>query len=250
MLTEQRQQFIIQLLKERGFIKLQDVIDLTNASESTVRRDFVQLENEKKLKRVHGGATLVQGMTEEKDYTEKQQTNVGSKLQIAKYAASLIEDGDCIYLDAGTTTYEMIQFMEEKDITIVTNGLMHVEKLLNKNFPVYVTGGNVKHKTRALIGRAAIESLKTYRFNKCFLGTNGAHPLYGYTTPDPEEALIKQTAASLSLQTFVLVDETKMEEVTFSKFLEIDEGIMVTNELDDSKLKMFKEKTKVKVVTT
>lgn len=249
MLTEQRHQFIVHLLKERGFVKLQDVMDLTNASESTIRRDFVQLEKEKLLKRVHGGASILHGMKEEIEFSEKQQANISSKVEIAKYAASLIEDGDCIYLDAGTTVYEMISFITAKDVTVVTNGLTHIDELVKKNWNVYLLGGSVKVNTRALIGRSAIDSLKTYRFNKCFLGANGVDAAFGYTTTDPEEASVKKLAADLSLHTFVLVDETKVNEVTFSRFLDIEEATMITN-ANESIIDSFRKNTEVKVVTT
>ncbi len=104
----------------------------------------------------------------------------------------------------------MIPFLSGRNVTVVTNGLTHLEALYEKDITVYVTGGLVKDKTRTLIGRGAMTALAQYRFDKCFLGTNGVHPENGYTTPDPEEAAIKRQALLRSDETFVLADRSKL----------------------------------------
>jgi DeoR family transcriptional regulator, fructose operon transcriptional repressor len=249
MLTPERQQIILSLVKEKGVVKLQELIEETNASESTIRRDLIQLEDEKKLKRVHGGASLLQGKRSEPSMTEKSFKNLHDKISIAKAAAAFIEDGESIFLDAGTTTQQMIAFLDQKDITVVTNGITLIEPLLEKGITTYLLGGAVKGSTRALIGRAAYETLKTYRFDKCFIGTNGVDLDYGYTTPDPEEALIKQTALELSQEGFVLADHSKIGEVSFSKIAGIEEATLVTNKTSEN-IQLYQHQTSLKVVTT
>ena len=88
----------------------------------------------------------------------------------------------------------MIEFLPLKDIVVVTNGLMHLKPLLNKGISTYLIGGLAKQNTNAFIGRGALASLDLYRFDKCFMGVNGIHPQFGYTTPDQEEAMVKQKA--------------------------------------------------------
>ncbi|WP_456271086.1 DeoR/GlpR family DNA-binding transcription regulator [Bacillus sp. AK031] len=249
MLTPERQQIILSLVKEKGVVKLQELIEETNASESTIRRDLIQLEDEKKLKRVHGGASLLQGKRSEPSMTEKSFKNLHDKISIAKAAASFIEDGDSIFLDAGTTTQQMISFLDQKDLTVVTNGITLIEPLLEKGITTYLLGGAVKGSTRALIGRAAYVTLKTYRFDKCFIGTNGVDLDYGYTTPDPEEALIKQTALELSQEGFILADHSKIGEVSFSKIADIEEATLVTNKTSET-IHLYEQRTSLKVVTT
>jgi DeoR family transcriptional regulator, fructose operon transcriptional repressor len=249
MLTPERQQIILSLVKEKGVVKLQELIEVTNASESTIRRDLIQLEDDKKLKRVHGGASLLQGKRSEPSMTEKSFKNLHDKISIAKAAASFIEDGDSIFLDAGTTTHQMISFLDQKDLTVVTNGITLIEPLLEKGITTYLLGGAIKGSTRALIGRAAYETLKTYRFDKCFIGTNGVDLDYGYTTPDPEEALIKQTALELSQEGFILADHSKIGEVSFSKIAGIEEATLVTNKTSEN-IQLYQQQTSLKVVTT
>ncbi|TYS13791.1 DeoR/GlpR transcriptional regulator [Rossellomorea vietnamensis] len=249
MLTPERQLIILSLLKDKGVVKLQELIEETNASESTIRRDLIQLEEQRKLKRVHGGASLLQGKRTEPSLTEKSFKNLQDKINIAKAAASFIQDGDSIFLDAGTTTQRMISFLEQKKLTVVTNGITLVDPLLEKGITTYLLGGMVKGSTRAIIGRSALDTLKTYRFDKCFIGTNGVDVDFGYTTPDPEEALIKQVAIELSQEGYVLADQSKIGEVSFSKIADLEEAVLVTNQ-DSENIQNYQQHTSIKVVTT
>jgi len=249
LLTPERHHMILQLLKESNIVKIQELVDKSNTSESTIRRDLIQLEEEKKLKRIHGGAARLQGKLQEPSMIEKSAKNLQEKRQIAKYAASLIEEGDCVYLDAGSTVMEMIEFLPSKDIVIVTNGFMHLNRLLEKQIPTYILGGFVKYKTNAVIGRGALESLQNYRFDKCFMGVNGIHPQFGFTTPDQEEAMIKEKAIALSREAFVVSDNTKFSEVSFAKITDLHKATIITNELDDEMKKKYSSKTTIKVVT-
>lgn len=250
MLTPERHQIILDLLKEKGVVKLHELVDATSSSESTIRRDLSLLEDEKKLKRVHGGASLLNQKGEELSITEKATKNLQEKNKIAQFAASLVRDGDCIYLDAGTTALRMIQYFSAKDIKVVTNGLTHLDKLLEQGIDTYLTGGFIKQKTRALIGKGALEGIKEFRFDKCFIGVNGIHTEYGFTTPDPEEALIKISAISLSQEAFFLGDSTKLNEVTFAKITDLKKGVIITDETDEEILAPYFEKTTIKVVTS
>jgi DeoR family transcriptional regulator, fructose operon transcriptional repressor len=249
MLTPERQQIILSLLKEKGVVKLQELIEETNASESTIRRDLIQLEEDKKLKRVHGGASLLQGKRNEPSMTEKSFINLQHKIDIAKTSASYIKDGDSIYLDAGTTTQQMIPYLKQKKLTVVTNGITLIEPLLEKSITTYLLGGLIKGSTQAIIGRSALDTLRSYRFDKCFIGTNGVDLEYGFTTPDPEEALIKQTAIMLSQEAYVLADQSKIGEVSFSKITDMEEAVLITNKSSEN-IQQYQQHTSIKVVTT
>lgn len=246
MITEQRHQLIIAELKQKGTIKVADLVEKFNSSESTIRRDLVQLEALNYLKRVHGGAVLVQNKFIEKSFDDKSHQFVGEKDLIAQYAATLVEEGDSVYLDSGTTTYEMIKYLKDKNIVVVTNGLSHVEALIENNISCFVLGGKVKQKTKAVVGYEAISILNRYRFDKCFMGSNGVHSVHGFTTPDPEEAMIKESAIKASNNIFVLADESKFGEVSFTRFAQIEEATIITNGAEH--LTQYQDKTTVKVV--
>lgn len=247
MLTEARHNIILELLKEKSIVKINELVEATNTSESTIRRDLTFLESTNSLKRVHGGATLTKSKLLEPSYREKEIQNVEEKRLIAKYAASLIEEGDCIYLDAGTSTFEIIQFIDKNNIVLVTNGLKHINTLVEQNINAYILGGKVKEKTKAIIGIDAVKNIEKFRFDKCFLGINGIHLEYGFTTPDSEEAALKENAIKYSRQAFVLADESKFGEVSFIKVCDLGKATIITNnKMED--YEGYSKKTKVKVV--
>lgn len=248
MLTSERQQVILNLLEEKDTIKIQEIIDITNASESTVRRDLTELENEHKLKRVHGGATVLGRKLHELSVLDKTSKNIQEKKEMAKFAASIIQEGDCIFIDAGTTTFQMLPYLKEKKVVVVTNGLTHVEALIEQGIPTYLTGGYVKGKTGALVGPQTIQSLQNYRFDKCFLGVNGFDGKFGYTTPDPEEAAVKYKASELSQKAYVIADHTKYGEVSFSNICAMSQATLITTSLPDEILHELNQETTVEVV--
>lgn len=247
MLTNERHAIILKLLDDKQTITTQDIIETTAASESTIRRDLTDLENQYKLQRIHGGATLTEKKLQEYSIAEKSTRNLHEKQLIAKLAAASIQNEDCIFLDAGTTTLQMIPFLKDKQVVVVTNGLTHLDLLMEHGITTYLTGGYIKQKTSALIGQQAVKSLKNYRFDKCFLGVNGFHIDFGYTTPDPEEANIKQTASSLAKDTYVLADHTKLNKVSFSKVCDLGRAALLTDTLSKRDYEILSDKTIIKV---
>ena len=248
MLTPEGHEIILKLLKEHSVIKIQELIELTNTSESTIRRDLTQLEQDGFLKRIHGGAARLQGKISEPSMSEKAFKNLQEKKLIAAYASELVEEGDSIYLDAGSTITEMIPFLKDRDIVVVTNGLMHLSHLIEAGIRTYLIGGYVKERTNALVGRGAILSLDNYRFDKCFLGVNGIHSEFGYTTPDQEEAMVKRKALELSRESFFIADDSKFSEVSFSKIADLHEATIITNTLNEEINDIYSSKTSIKVV--
>lgn len=246
MLSEKRHEIILNLLKLKGFVSLNELLEATESSESTIRRDLSHLESINLLKRVHGGAKSLDNVSKELSYNEKSSKNIHEKRAIAKYAASLIEDGDCIFIDAGTTTYELIDYLEGKDILVVSNGLSHIDTLIQKNIKCYIIGGTIKISTKAITGCDALMCLSKFRFDKCFLGTNGVHHSYGFTTPDTEEAVIKECAINNSRKAYVLADYSKFGEISTIKFSDINKCNIITNEKPEDNT--YDKKTNIKVV--
>lgn len=245
MLTEERYRIILQRLQERGVVKLQELVELLDASESTVRRDLIDLEERQLLKRIHGGASLPTDKTLEPGMDEKSFRNIQEKNIIAKLAAEQVKDGESIYLDAGTTTLAIIPFIKANNITVVTNGLSHIEALVSQRIKSYLLGGMMKIHTKAVIGSIALQNMDNFRFDRCFLGTNGVDAEMGYTTPDPEEALIKRRAHQLSATSYVLADSSKIGEVTFAKLLDLNEATLITESLPEPWRKVISQKTKI-----
>ncbi|GCF94498.1 DeoR family transcriptional regulator [Enterococcus florum] len=249
MLTEERRKQIIELLDQHSIVKSQDLITLLDASESTIRRDLHELEKAGLLERVHGGAQRPQYLEKELGMVEKSSKNVHQKQAIAKMAADYIVEGDVIYLDAGSTTLEMIPFLKGKIMTVVTNSVGLAAKLVEQEIPTIVLGGRIKLSTDAVIGNQAIEQLSNYRFNKAFMGMNGAHLEHGFTTPDTEEAALKRIAMDHAQESFVLIDYSKFNQVSFSRVAPLEAATILTDKCPMIIYDRIKELTTLKEVT-
>ncbi len=231
MLTEQRHEIILQLLNEKGSITVSELKKLLNSSESTIRRDLNTLDEEGYLTKVFGGAVLKENVFSSAELSVSQKINVNAdeKQSIARYAAKLVVPDDFIYIDAGTTTEYMIDFLTEKRATYVTNAVTHARKLAVAGFKVILIGGELKGITEAVVGNQAIITLEKMNFNKGFFGTNGISQNRGFTTPDFNEALVKETAFKHSHEKYVLADSGKFGEISSVTFGDINDAVIITN---------------------
>ncbi len=247
MLTQERYQTILQILNERNSVTVSDLTQILNTSESTIRRDLTTLDEMGRLKKVFGGATSIRqtsGVMEDAVSSRELIMNE-EKTAIAEYSASLINDNDFIYIDAGTTTSKLIDYISNKNATYVTNGISHARKLIQKGLDAYMIGGRMKPVTEAVVGAEGIRSIKNYNFTKAFMGTNGIDIEAGFTTPDIEEALIKEAAIKKSYMAFVLADHTKFLKVSPVSFSELKKCCIITDVLPDKK---FADETVIKEV--
>lgn len=244
MLTDKRQNIILDMIERDSVVYVNDLVKYFNASESTIRRDLSKLHKLGLLKKVHGGATSLNTKlitTKEFEVEVRKGINTEEKLKIAMYAASLIEENDFVYIDSGTTTDLMIDFIEAKEVTFVTNGIAHAKKLIQKNFQTYILGGELKLKTEAIVGVEAINSLKKYNFTKGFFGTNGIDINKGYSTPDLREGLLKEEAIKKSKISYILADKSKFDVVSSITFGKIKNSKIITTKIDNNKYRKITE---------
>ena len=222
MLTEQRHEIILNLLSEKGSITVTELKDILNTSESTIRRDLNTLDEQGRLTKVFGGAVeKINGVsTTELSVSQKADVNTEEKKKIAMYAARLVVPNDFIYIDAGTTTEYLIDYLEEKTATYVTNAVTHARKL-------GIAG--LKGITEAVVGNQAIITIDRMNFNKGFFGTNGITEKSGFTTPDINEALVKETAFAHCHFKYILTDSSKFGETSAVTFGSINEATIITD---------------------
>ena len=238
MLAEQRYEKILKNLEQNKSVTVAELTKLLNTSESTIRRDLNALDKAGKLVKVFGGAVSagLEIVSEEPSVEQKEKLCYEEKQSIGRYAASLVKPGDFIYLDAGTTTGAMIGFLEEKGITVVTNAVGHARSLAASGIRVLLIGGELKGRTVAVVGSQAVAGIQKYQFTKGFFGTNGASRQGGYSTPDEEEAVVKETAFSRCQKRYVLCDHTKFGHTSLVSFGELEEGILLTDSEADGTL--------------
>ena len=237
MLTEERHSMIIKAVNERSSVTIAELAEMLDVSASTVKRDLIILANEGKIIKVRGGAmSRNESFTSvEKNVEEKASICTEEKMTIAKYAAELIENGDFVFLDAGTTTEKMIDYLNVKDVTLVTNGFIHAKKLARKGYKVFITGGEIKASTEAIVGAECVLTLKNYNFTKCFMGTNGISLTAGFTTPDVNEARVKSAAIESSREVYVLADHSKFDEVSSATFAGLGKAVIITDRIPNRK---------------
>lgn len=231
MLTEQRYELILKLLEEKKSITVTEVKDLIHTSESTVRRDITALHQAGRLVKVFGGAIAADHtlMTTEPTVAQKVEVQKDEKQKIAKYAASLIQPEDFVYLDAGTTTGCMLDYLAKSEASFVTNAVVHAQTLAAAGLRVFLVGGELKASTEAVVGNQALLTLESYHFTKGFFGTNGISRNAGFTTPDANEALIKKTAMQQCRDRYVLGDSTKFGKVSAVTFADFQAAQILTD---------------------
>lgn len=237
MLTEERHSVILETVMRQRSVKLGELCRILGSSESTVRRDLNVLDKRGMLKKVHGGAIASEDSFSlyEHDVSKKSTLNTEEKHKIAEYAASLIEDGDFVFIDAGTTTEKMIDYIRSKNVTFVTTAFMNAKKLAQHGFKVYIPGGEIKAATEAIVGAECVTSLRNYNFTKAFVGANGISLSGGFSTPDKNEAAVKSTVIEKSKKTYILADSSKFDSVSAVTFAALSRAEIITGSPADNK---------------
>ncbi|MGX7031346.1 DeoR/GlpR family DNA-binding transcription regulator [Vagococcus zengguangii] len=249
MLTEERHQLIMDILESQNVAKVLDLVTATNSSETTIRRDLQLLEEEGYLKRVHGGAKIIREVTPELSLTIKENIHMEEKKQIAKWVGELIKDNEVIFIDSGTATYQVLPYLKDKKIRAVTNSVIHAQYLSSIDIPTIVLGGQLKMNTGAIVGNETLKQLEKYHFSKALVGVNAIHHQYGLTTPEEEEALVKQAIIEHAEETFILADHSKFETINFVKFGELTDGKIITDYLPAKFHSLYKEEIQIVEVT-
>lgn len=244
MLKSKRKQLILEKVTKDKFVSLDYLVKALDTSESTVRRDLDELESERKLRRVHGGAESLHFLQEEESNQEKSIKNIQEKTRIAQKAASLIQEYDVIFIDAGTTNELLVNELHDPSVTVVTNSIHHATKLVERNIPTVIIGGVVKRSTDASIGGVALNQIGQLNFDKAFIGMNGIDDGF-FTTPDMEEGAVKRAILENAKRTYVLADASKLGNTSFAKVAPVSRARLITNQTESEVIQKIKEKTEV-----
>lgn len=235
MLTEERYHAILDLLMQQQAVTVAELTEQLGASESTIRRDLTALHRQGRLLKVHGGATALSSyLSEDSDMQVKRDLNSDEKRAIAAYAASLITDGDVVFLDAGSTTRLVASYLQPSNAFFVTNGLEHARLLVRAGFHAVMLGGEVKPATEAVVGSTVVEALKQFNFTKGFFGVNGISVKAGYTTPEWHEAAVKTQAMRNCRNCYVLADSSKFGTVATMSFAPLSDAFIITTSCSHS----------------
>lgn len=230
MIAYVRRKKILEELVKKDIVYIEDLAKIfSNVSMSTIRRDLKALSKEGEVVLLRGGAVKLKADLNELPIQTKQLLNMDKKEKIAKKAASLVNDGEVIYIDSGSTCFCMIKYLKDKRITVVTSNTYIIGELANTNINCIILGGEIIKNLGSIVGPITDGLLTNMFFDKAFLGANGYSLQGGISTPDPREANKKKIVKNNSKETYVLADSSKADKVTFCKAFEIDECVIITD---------------------
>lgn len=213
--AEERKKFILGYVKENEFVDITYLKDTLSVSEMTIRRDLKKLEEEESLVRVLGGARSIPGKTYEDPVDKRVKFHSEEKERIARYAASLVQEGDSIFLDASSTVYAMADYLEVP-VTVVTNNISVCMKFKEKEqIDVILVGGILRKSAMSLVGIEAMRMLKNYYVDKAFLSSKAVDRLHGISDATGEEAEMKKAMIESSGEVYFLMDHYKLGSRAF-----------------------------------
>ena len=227
-LNERQNQIMDRVLLE-GEVKVGDLKDFFQVTEMTIRRDLEKLEQLGLMRRTFGGAIPV---TFDLSLKERNSFRIEEKIKIGRVAAELVLPGQAIFIDGGTTTFQIARHLKpHSSITVVTNALNVAAELLEKQIHTIVIGGMVMEKTMSLVGPIAIETLQKMAFDQVFLGTTGITIAHGFSNSNVFEAELKKKAIAQATKVTIVVDHSKFGEKQLISFAQMtDVHCIVTDQ--------------------
>ena len=222
-MKESRHKVILQELDQTGVVSVKNLKELLNVTDMTIRRDLIDLEKQGLLIRVHGGAhKKVKDSLNEASHSEKTMLNIEAKKLIAKKCADLIAEGDTVFIGSGTTTDFIGDYLEGKNISIVTNSLPIFEKLKDyPNFDLILIGGRYRVKTQTFVGQFANKLLQEIKVSKPFIGVNGIDG-HNVTTANEEEGNGNAIILNNAIEKYIVADNSKFDSYSFYSFYRLD----------------------------
>lgn len=237
MNTTQRRYEIYEMIKKEKTVEVNSLAMKYEVSNMTIRRDLDALENQGLVIKSYGGATLNESVSSEPSFEIKEGVSQSDKKDIAIYASSLIQDGDSIYLDCGTTCLELFKRIHHKKITIFTNFwkiLQYVDR--NTKAKIIMAPGTYNPITQAAMSEITIAFFKNYSIDKAFISALGIDKDFGLSIPSMEDAEVKKAVLQVSQKKFCMMDHTKFNKKYMSKIADIQDfdSIITDNKSDSS----------------
>lgn len=214
--SQGRRSAILQILKENSSVSVAELSQMFGVSEVTIRKDLNLLKERNLLVRTRGGAITGASSEHEEEVNIrfKKLANYREKQAIGRAAADLIEDGDTIIIDSGTTALQVACNLHKfKNLTVLTNALNVAQEVLSyKRFNVILLGGNIRNSSESVVGALAESNLKMFYCDKLFMGVDSFSVESGLSTPSVEEANINQIMIQRSREVIAVFDSSKVNK--------------------------------------
>lgn len=245
MLNEERRRAILDLLKRDGRVLVSDLARQFETSQVTIRKDLEILHGHGMAHRTHGGALpAAEGALEDPTLREKEKLHRKEKLHIAEAAAQLVNEGQVIILDSGTTTTAIARALRNfRNLTIVTNAVNIAAELAGTTVEVILTGGTLRKNSFSLVGPVAEETLRRLNADVLFLGVDGFDVNYGLSTPNLLEAKVNRVMVEAAKRTIAVCDSSKFGRRSLSLIVPPSalQGVITDRAIDKATLRSLKK---------
>ncbi|TBV86592.1 MULTISPECIES: DeoR/GlpR family DNA-binding transcription regulator [unclassified Lysinibacillus] len=239
----ERQHQILQFIRQHKVVKLVTLTKEFNVSMETIRRDVQQLMQDKKIEKFYGGVKYIEPVEGLMDHRLHEQLT--EKIAIAKACASLVQDGECIFIDSGTTTYQMTPFLLDKEkLTVVTNSLPVAFDLIGSNIEVILLGGKVRHSEKSVTSNEFLFRFEHLNINKAFICASGVSIEKGISDFSLDEAITRKQIISISQKVYVATDSSKFSKDVAIQVCPVDDvDVIITDDaLSKKTIQHFSEK--------
>lgn len=216
MLKSTRHSQIRQLVDVNGHVTVQELNQLLNVSEATIRRDLDELSEDGLIHRTHGGAVKVEQAGREPPILLRQSEFEAEKRRIGRVAAAMIEEGQTIFLGSGSTVHEIAKNLRcVPNLTVITNAINVVNELLEcESVELVVIGGMLRQSELSMVGHIAEAAIKELRADKVFMGMRGVSLQHGFTGDYLPEATTDRTILGIAPTNVIVVDHSKLGKVS------------------------------------
>lgn len=218
VLPSERQKKILELLTTKDVVTIPELITEFNISIETVRRDLGILEKQGSIQKVYGGAKIKDSLFSEPTMESRMVNKLLQKESIGKKCCEFVNDGDCIFIDSGSTTYHIAKYlMDKKNLTIITNSIPVVNELMNTDFEIIIIGGKIRHNERSVVTYDYIFNFSQLNIQKSFICAGGITAENGVSDFNMQEAVTRKIIIERSKELFVAADSSKFgKDVTIS----------------------------------
>lgn len=245
LFNEERRRKILEMIHRDGRVLVKDLARQFRISQITIRKDLEVLENQGSVHRTHGGALPVQtGALLDPTLREKEKLHRREKLRIAEAAAKLVEEGQSILLDSGTTTTAIARALKAMTrLTVITNATNIAAELAGTNVEVILTGGMLRKNSFSMVGPLAEQTLRQLSADILFLGVDGFDTKAGLFTPNLLEAQVNRAMVEIARRTVAVCDSSKFGRRSLCNIMPVTSvhEVVTDNLISKSDLRALKD---------
>ncbi|MDM5247807.1 DeoR/GlpR family DNA-binding transcription regulator [Lysinibacillus sp. G4S2] len=250
MIKDKRVNKIEEYIIQHKSVSLDELMNVFKVSKNTIRRDVQELVDSGDFKKVYGGVAVNDERAKLESFHDRQVRNQTEKEMIGKAAANYVHDGDIIFIDSGTTTIEMIDYINIKQVTVITNNLDFIVRALPyENINVITPGGILERKTNSFGILKYMDMLNTYNINKAFMASTGISLSNGVTNASPLESELKSSIVNRSSEVFLLIDHNKFDKYGLMTYCGLDKiDFLITDAIPSEVYQSYAKKNDIQLI--